>query len=149
VTATARNETAEQVDLESVSSLVDGVLAAEDGEGEVSIVLVEPAAIRRLNRQYRGRDSVTDVLAFPIDEDPADDLPGVPRMLGDVVVCLEQARVQAVELGHSPAEELTTLLAHGTLHLLGYDHEDDADEGRMAQRQDELLGRLPSVAWAA
>ncbi len=148
MTATARNETAEEVDLASVSTLVDGVVAAEGAEGEVSILLVEPAAIRRLNRQYRGRDSVTDVLAFPIDEDPADDLAGVPRMLGDVVVCLEQARAQAEELGHSRAEELTTLLAHGTLHLLGYDHEDATDDGRMSARQDELLGRLASVAWA-
>jgi probable rRNA maturation factor len=149
VTATARNETAEQVDLDSVAALVDGVVAAEGGQGEVSILLVEPVAIRRLNRQYRGRDSVTDVLAFPIDEDDGDDLPGVPRMLGDVVVCLEQARTQAGELGHSPAEELTTLLAHGTLHLLGYDHEADTDEGRMFARQDELLERLSTVAWAA
>lgn len=149
MTATARNETAEEVDLDSVAALVDGVVAAEGGKGEVSILLVAPGAIRRLNRQYRGRDSVTDVLAFPIDEEAGDDLPGVPRMLGDVVVCLEQARAQADELGHSPAEELTTLLAHGTLHLLGYDHEADTDEGRMFARQDELLDRLSTVAWAA
>ncbi len=142
----ARNETAEAVDLATVSDLVGQVLASEGGGGEISVLLVGPGAIRRLNREHRGRDTVTDVLAFPIDDDP-DELPGVPRMLGDVVVCLEQARTQAVELGHSPAEELATLLAHGTLHLLGYDHEAETDEGRMFTRQDELVDRLPAVAW--
>ena len=147
MTVDARNETAETIDLDAVSELVESVLRAEKTTGEVSILFVEPAEIRRLNHQYRDFDSVTDVLAFPLDED-GDVLEGVPRMLGDIVVCTERAREQAQELGHSPADELATLLAHGTLHLLGYDHEADADEGRMLSRQDELLMRLPAIGWA-
>jgi probable rRNA maturation factor len=147
VTVSARNETTEEVDLDAVVDLVDGVVAAEGAGGEVSVLLVGSEAIRRLNREHRGRDAVTDVLAFPLD-DPADDLDGVPRMLGDVVVCLERARAQADDLGHSPGEELSALLTHGTLHLLGYDHEPDADDGAMLVRQDDLLGRLPTIGWA-
>jgi len=143
----ARNETAETIDLEAVSELVDTVLRAEETDGEVSILFVEPAEIRKLNHKYRGLDAVADVLAFPLDED-GDVLEGGPRMLGDVVICTERAREQAQELGHSPADELATLLAHGTLPLLGYDHEADADDGRMLSRQDELLTGLPAVGWA-
>lgn len=147
MTVDARNETAETIDLDAVSELVESVLRAEETAGEVSILFVEPAEIRKLNHRYRGLDAVTDVLAFPLDE-AGDVLEGIPRMLGDIVVCTERAREQAQELGHSPADELATLLAHGTLHLLGYDHEADADNGRMFSRQDELLTGLPAVGWA-
>jgi probable rRNA maturation factor len=112
------------------------VLDAEHaGDAEAAVILVEPETIRDLNREHRGIDDVTDVLAFPIDE--LEELPdGVPRLLGDVVICLATVREQAAALGHPPGRELAILATHGTLHLLGYDHE--ADAGEMLAREQEL-----------
>jgi probable rRNA maturation factor len=84
------------------------------------------------------------VLSFPIDED--DDLPvGLPRMLGDVVVCPAQVARQADEASVPPGHELATMAVHGTLHLLGFDHERDA--GEMLERQDALMAAVADVAW--
>jgi probable rRNA maturation factor len=115
---------------------VQRVLDAEGApDAETAVILVEPETIRDLNREHREIDEVTDVLAFPIDE--LDDLPeGVPRLLGDVVICLARVREQAAALDHPPGRELAILATHGTLHLLGYDHE--TDDGEMAAREEEL-----------
>jgi probable rRNA maturation factor len=108
------------------------------------VILVAPEAMRELNRTHRSVDAVTDVLAFPIDGD--DELPaGLPRLLGDVVICLERAREQALERDQEPARELAVLAVHGTLHLLGYDHERDA--GEMLARQDAICAEAPAVPW--
>jgi probable rRNA maturation factor len=91
-------------------------------EGHVAVEFVEEERIRELNRDHRGRDSATDVLSFPVDEDgPA----AGPRELGDVVICPEQT------------EDLAEAVIHGTLHLTGLDHE--TDEGEMLALQAELL----------
>jgi probable rRNA maturation factor len=128
------------------------VLAAEGAAGaEVGVTFVGERRMRALNRQHRARDAVTDVLAFPLEDEEeiavvrdaeggaaeAAAPDGPPRLLGDVVICARQALRQARAAGLPPAAELAVLLVHGTLHLLGYDHETDA--GRMARRQDELL----------
>jgi probable rRNA maturation factor len=137
------NATRSQIDEEAVVALVDGVLAAEGVSGaEVSVEVVGERRMRDLNREHRGKDEVTDVLSFPLeeaDEEPGgvDDDDGPPRLLGDVVICARQALRQARADGLPPAFELAVLLAHGTLHLLGYDHEVDA--GQMALRQAEVL----------
>ena len=83
------------------------------------------------------------MLSFPIDDDES--LPGVPRMLGDVAICLPVVLAQATEREVSPAAELTDLLIHGVLHLLGYDHETDA--GEMLARQDEIGDEIATIAW--
>ena len=137
------NATRTQVDEEAVAALVDGVLAAEGvAHAEVSVEVVGERRIRDLNREHRGKDEVTDVLSFPLeeaDEEPGvlDDDEGPPRLLGDVVICARRALRQARADGLPPALELAVLLVHGTLHLLGYDHEVDA--GQMALRQAEVL----------
>lgn len=125
-----------------LKSLAQRLLQAERcGENtEASILLTDDESIRILNRDYRRIDSATDVLSFSQtegDEGPA----GEPDdgLLGDVVISVETARRQAREQGRSLDEELDTLLAHGLLHLLGYDHEKPEDEERMFARQDELL----------
>ena len=140
------NATRVALDQAAVAALVEAVLAAEGAAGaEVAVLFVGERRIRTLNRDFRGRDAVTDVLAFPL-EDAAEDGPWVgaagdgdepPRLLGDVVVCARRALRQARAAGLPPAVELAVLLVHGTLHLLGYDHETDA--GGMALRQAELL----------
>ena len=124
--------------------------------GDVSIALVDDRAIRRLNREFRGIDRVTDVLSFPSGPQPAlRQQLGALRArsrsagrrqphLGDIAIALGCARRQAREHGHSLETELRVLALHGLLHLLGYDHE--ADEGQM-QRVEERLRRragLPS-----
>ena len=152
------NRTRVAVNEAAVAALLEVVLAAEKAAGaEVGVTFVGERRMRDLNREHRGRDAVTDVLAFPLED--ADEAvastvsaaadragaaapAGPPRLLGDVVVCARQALRQARSAGLPPTVELAVLLVHGTLHLLGYDHETDA--GRMALRQAELL---ESVRW--
>ena len=137
------NATRTEIDEGAVAALVDGVLAAEGvAHAEVSVEVVGERRIRDLNREHRGKDEVTDVLSFPLeeaDEEPGvlDDDDGPPRLLGDVVICARRALRQARAAGLPPTLELALLLVHGTLHLLGYDHEVDA--GQMALRQAEVL----------
>ncbi len=141
-----RNETAERVDEAGIVTAVERVLEDGGADGaEVAVLLVDEAEMTRLNGLHRGRDEVTDVLAFPIDAD--DDLPaGLPRMLGDVVICPVQAARQASEAGVERGEELATLVVHGTLHLLGHDHE--TDDGEMLRRQDALRTSVDAVGWS-
>lgn len=101
-------------------------------DSELHILLTDDSEIRRINREYRGKDEATDVLSFP----DGDRLPDGRVFLGQIVVSLERARVQARELGHDEGREILELLLHGLLHLLGWDHE--TDEGEM----DELEVRL-------
>lgn len=99
-------------------------------EGEIheaSIAFVDDAAMRTLNRRFRGRNRTTDVLTFPADRSYAD--PGEEgRPLGDIVISVEQARRQAAAERHALATEVRYLILHGILHALGYDHEHDRGE---------------------
>jgi probable rRNA maturation factor len=140
--------------------------------GEVAIALVSDAHIRKLNRQYRGKDAVTDVLSFAPESDrdtggePALRLgsaslrasgPAWPeradepresngRMFGDIVIATGVATRQAREMGHAYGTELRVLALHGFLHLLGYDHDALHDQGRMARAEARLRrrGGLPA-----
>ena len=90
---------------------------------EVSIAFVDDAAMKTLNRKYRGKNKTTDVLTFPFAE------PAVPNEpLGDIVISIEQAKRQAAEEQHSLATEVRYLVLHGIIHALGYDHETDDGE---------------------
>jgi len=96
--------------------------------------------IHDLNRRYRGKDRPTDVLSFPL----ADALQ--PSLLGEVVISVETAARQAQRRGHSLPEELQTLLIHGVLHLLGYDHEVSRSEAiRMHRKEQEVKAVLARV----
>ncbi len=112
-------------------------IAPRTASGEVGLALVSDARMRVLNRSYRGRDYATDVLSFPADPDPAP--ARGPRPLGDLVIATGVAGRQARDAGHSVQTELRILALHGLLHLLGYDHEDSADKGRMARAEARLL----------
>ncbi len=134
------NGTRVRLDEEAVARLVTRVLEAEEVDNaELAVEFVGERRIRALNREYRDRDEVTDVLSFPLEE--AEESPGAddpsPRLLGDVLVCPRQALRQALGDDLPPGVELAVLLVHGTLHLLGYDHEVDA--GQMASRQAEIF----------
>lgn len=95
--------------------------------------------IRRLNREWRGKDRPTDVLSFPLQEG---ELSSVGDALGDVVISLPTARRQAAENGFTIVEEVDRLLVHGILHLVGYDHEVSPREARRMQRQERKLRAL-------
>lgn len=106
-------------------------------DAEISILLTTDEAIRRLNREFRGIDRATDVLSFPGGEP----MPGEPPHLGDLAISLDTARRRAREDGRPLVQELARYLAHGLLHLLGYDHEISPDEARrMASMEAALLG---------
>jgi homotetrameric cytidine deaminase/rRNA maturation RNase YbeY len=117
---------------------------------EVSVALVDDGYIHDLNRRFRGQDRPTDVLSFLMgEEEPgAGDEPGV-LLLGDVVISLPAAVRQAAEYGHGLAWEVARLAVHGTLHLLGYDHERDEDARRMQEREDAALAALEDAVLAA
>ncbi len=108
-----------------------------EAESELSVELVSRPRMRRLNREYRGQDRPTDVLAFPIREAPGP----ASALLGDVVIALPVAMSQARQFGHSVDEELIRLLIHGVLHLVGYDHEQGEREARRMQRRERMLFR--------
>jgi len=123
------------------------VLRAENcpGDTEVSVLLADDESVRTLNRDYRGVDAPTDVLAFSQLEGEDFGCEG-GNVLGDVVISVETASRQAQEHGHALDDEIDVLLVHGLLHLLGYDHEKPEDARRMFARQDELLSRTTDPA---
>lgn len=132
-----------------VKKAVNETLAYEEVEFdcEVSVTFCDADEIKRLNAEFRNKDSVTDVLSFPmlengeIDEDEIVEGECVP--LGDIVICAERAEEQAKEYGHSFEREICFLAVHSTLHLLGLDHEaDKADELYMNRVQEEILQKM-------
>ncbi len=122
---------------------------------EISLSFVSPEEIHALNRDFRGVDRVTDVLSFPLVED-LNELPGLERSgpanlcaeeewsipLGDVVICVEQARAQAAEYGHSQRREMVYLFVHSVLHLLGYDHMEEEERREMRAHEESIMQRL-------
>jgi probable rRNA maturation factor len=117
------NRSGVDVDEEAAVAVARQVLAAEDiGDGELGLSFVDPEEMRKLKREHLGLDEATDVLSFPIDG--RDSVPaGVPRALGDVVLCPQVV-----------GEQWRAPLVHGLLHLLGYDHGSEMEE-----REDALL----------
>jgi probable rRNA maturation factor len=111
---------------------------------EVDVSLVDDETIHQVNRDYRNVDRVTDVISFAFndDKDPKDQINSldVQKMLGEILICLPQAKRQAAEIGNSLERELSFLFTHGLLHLLGYDHMTLEDEAIMFPLQEKILG---------
>jgi probable rRNA maturation factor len=110
--------------------------ALADQAADLSIVISDDELIQTLNNEYRKVDKPTDVLSFPSDETNPES--GI-RYLGDIIISLPRATAQAAEANHPVAEELSMLAIHGVLHLLGYDHQTDAEKKSMWDKQAELL----------
>ncbi len=140
-----------------LQSLVERVLTAQ-GTGsniELGLVITSQERVRELNRDYRGKDAPTDVLAFYMTsvagetgaESPSFVAPpdGVLH-LGEVIISYPQAVTQAQEHRHSIKKELAILIVHGVLHLLGYDHEKPGPEREMRAREKEILSRIEVVS---
>lgn len=111
--------------------------ALDEAEAQLTVSLVDDAAIRRLNRDYRGHDRPTDVLAFAMREGVR--APGDEAVVGDVVISLDTAARQAQQRGVSAADEVRALLIHGILHLLGCDHERSVREARRMKAMERRL----------
>ena len=111
---------------------------------EVSVTAVDEEEIKRLNAEWRDKDSVTDVLSFPAldDSDEIVAFDDEAIVLGDIVLCMKRCREQAEEFGHSVEREVAYLTAHSTLHLLGYDHMEEDEEKEMVQKQGEIVALL-------
>lgn len=144
---------------ESFVAVLDRLLqVAAEAEGieygEVSLTFVNDEEIHQLNRDYRGMDKPTDVLSFAIQEEGEDELDIVYEvedeeeeipfdgMLGDIIISTERAIQQAADYGHSLERELAFLFVHGFLHLIGYDHQDEASEAVMTAKQEAALGAV-------
>lgn len=127
-----------KVDTRKIKQQIGKILSSLDcNDHEISILFVGDQGIRDLNRQFRDIDHPTDVLSFP---QLSDDEPEPVLVLGDVAISVETARQQADDHGLSLEEELTLLLIHGILHLLGYDHEiSEQEEIRMRKKTRELF----------
>ncbi|MEN1988759.1 rRNA maturation RNase YbeY [Paenibacillus hubeiensis] len=122
-------------------------------EGEVALTFVDDAQIHELNRDYRGIDRPTDVLSFAMNEsvdeeldiiyelDEDEELEEMPEVLGDIIISVPRTIAQSEEYGHSFERELGFLFVHGFLHLLGYDHQDEASEAEMMGKQEAVLAR--------
>jgi probable rRNA maturation factor len=106
-------------------------------DAELSLVLTGNSAMQKLNAQYRQKDYPTDVLSFPVEGA----MPSDHRLLGDVIISVEKAREQAKARGHTVEQEMITLLIHGIVHLLGYDHERSARDARAMTRVEKRIHR--------
>lgn len=104
----------------------------------VSIIFVDEEMIQNLNREMRGIDKVTDVISFAL-EDGETCIFEELRVLGDIYICIPRMIEQALDYGHSEKRELSFLVVHGLLHLLGYDHMEAEDEKKMFSLQEEIL----------
>ena len=137
------NETLEQLEkeLDELKELLINICNDEKlGDGEFNIIIVDNKKIQDINREYRNIDKVTDVISFALEDDKTIKLDDY-RMLGDIYICIEKAKEQAIEYGHSFKRELSFLAVHGLLHLLGYDHMTKEDEEVMFSKQEEVLSK--------
>jgi probable rRNA maturation factor len=156
-------EAAKQLNQAQLAQVVERVLALAGIARlvEVTLLVQGDQGLRTLNRNYRQHDTPTDVLSFPLLDEPlvqapAEELwqdvappaipfisaPGLPLHLGDVAISYPAVLRQAAEADHSPARELAFLLAHGVLHLVGYDDQTEAGYRRMVALQDAALGQI-------
>jgi probable rRNA maturation factor len=146
------------VDLERWVALANGALVDEGVKGlaEVSLIFADEPTMAALNHQFMGKAGPTDVLSFPIDDEPEPTgrvpdaggsgpgeppTPEIPQLVGDIVICPAVAARNAVEHECSFEDEMALLVVHGVLHLLGWDHADDDDAERMEARERTLLAR--------
>lgn len=142
------NNTSEGLDLDLITSRAEKtireVLNVEKIEDnvEVSLSIVDKDEIHILNRDYRDVDRPTDVLSFPMDEKGFDQEGNPILLLGDIVICLDVAKEQAEDFGHCLEREMMYLICHSTLHLLGYDHIDEADKSKMRTKEKEIMKNL-------
>jgi probable rRNA maturation factor len=146
------------IDLDRWVKLARGALTDEGvrGVAEVSLIFADEVTMASLNSQFMGKEGPTDVLSFPIDNEPEPTgrvpdaggsgpgeppMPVIPQLVGDIVICPTVAARNAIEHECSFDDEVALLVVHGVLHLLGWDHMVDQEAERMEARERELLAR--------
>lgn len=131
----------EEVVPEKIESYIKEVLTKEyppeDRPLYVSLLLTDNETIHEINRNYRNKNSATDVISFAYNEDESND--GFYEVLGDIIISLERVKEQSFEYGHSYEREFYYVLTHGILHLLGYDHIEEEDKEEMRKKEEEIL----------
>ena len=134
------NETSETInELEEIKKIAEFTLKYQKINNAVfNIIIVDEKTIQEINREYRGKDSVTDVISFALEDDQSF-IKTDFRILGDIYICLNRAKEQSIEYGHSFLRELSFLTVHGLLHLLGYDHILKEEEEIMFNLQEMIL----------
>lgn len=133
------NETEEKIDTKEIKNLLDYALKYKDLENvEFNIIFVDGETIRNINKEYRNIDRETDVISFAL-EDNEDIKFEFGRLLGDIYISIPRMKQQAKEYGHSEKRELSFLIIHGLLHLLGYDHMTKEEEEIMFKEQELIL----------
>ena len=137
------NETSYELEEEckELKELLNFALKRENLENvEFSVIFVDNDTIHNINKTYRNVDRVTDVISFALEDNKTIELDH--RLLGDIYICIDKAKEQAEEYGHSFKRELSFLAIHGLLHLLGYDHMEEDEEKIMFQKQEDILSEF-------
>ncbi len=135
-----QNEAGYAVNAARLKAAASAVLSRHDVEpgSGMTIVVTDNEAVKALNKQFRDVDAPTDVLSFPADVPPVM-IPGEAPYLGDLIVAYPYTMEQAGREGHNPDDSLLLLVVHGTLHLLGYDHDTPENRARMWAAQETIL----------
>lgn len=137
-----------ELEKELLEKMEEGACLCVEEEGldpdmvEISLTLVDAEEIQTLNRDYRNVDKVTDVLSFPQFDDLNEIYEDEEILLGDVVICRQQAELQAEEFGHSVEREMVYLFVHSVCHLLGYDHMEDDEKAEMRAKEESVMERI-------
>ena len=125
-----------------LDKVINKTLEEEQVNGAVfSIIFVTLDEIHKLNKKYRGIDRPTDVISFALEDNDDFEINGL-RVLGDIYICIDRMKEQAIEYNHSETRELSFLTVHGLLHLLGYDHQTKEEEEIMFNLQRKILSDL-------
>jgi probable rRNA maturation factor len=133
----------EEAIAKAATALADAPGCARARGAEACVVLADDALLRSLNRTYRGKDAPTNVLSFPFQEQPHDPSGAThPHHLGDVVLAVETLHREAAEQGIPPVHHLQHLVVHGLLHLLGFDHDTEAQAEAMERLETQILAAL-------
>lgn len=141
-----RRRSGARPDRRTIRAACEAVLRGEQIAGPVilTVTLVDDDEIRQINARHRQIDKATDVLSFPLVDDSGSFAlpPGLPRELGDVIVSYPRAVAQAEEYGHPVERELTYLIVHGVLHILGHDHEQPGEQAVMREREEAAMAAV-------
>ena len=131
-------------DIENILKL--GLKHLNIKDSYISVVIVDKDKIHEINKTYRNVDKVTDVISFAF-EDNGGITPDGLRILGEIYLCMDKAKEQAIEYGHSNKREICYLVTHGLLHLLGYNHEKEEDKKKMRIKEEEILELYDANRW--
>lgn len=129
-------------EINELDKLIDFTLKKMNVENAImNVIIVSLDEIHKINKEYRGIDRPTDIISFALEDDHTF-INLEYRVLGDIYICLDKAREQALEYGHSLKREISFLTVHGILHLLGYDHMKEDEEKIMFNLQEEILNEF-------